>query len=316
MSATNGATSGAISDAEPGATLSVRDIRKRYGNIEAVRGVSLEINAGECVGILGPNGAGKSTTLKICLAQTEQDSGGVTLLGCDMPRERLQARQRVGVVPQQDNLDPDFDCVENLRVYARYFGLRLPPQAIDRLLEFSGLTARAKDRITTLSGGMQRRLTLARALVNDPQFIFLDEPSTGLDPQARHLIWERLRRLQSENKTLLLTTHFMEEAERLCDRVAVMDHGQIIATGTPAELVAECVERMVVEVYGSDIADWLEAHADLMARHERLGQLAYCYSNDSDALLHALQQEGRKFTCRPATLEDVFLRLTGRALRE
>ena len=230
--------------------------------------------------------------------------------------QRLQARQRVGVVPQQDNLDPDFDCVENLRVYARYFGLRPSAQTIERLLEFSGLTARATDRITTLSGGMQRRLTLARALVNDPDFIFLDEPSTGLDPQARHLIWERLRRLQSESKTLLLTTHFMEEAERLCDRVAVMDHGRIIATGTPAELVAECVERMVVEVYGSDIAAWLEAHDALMARHERLGQLAYCYTNDSDALIHALQQEGRKFACRPATLEDVFLRLTGRALRE
>ncbi|MCH9705553.1 MAG: ATP-binding cassette domain-containing protein, partial [Proteobacteria bacterium] len=185
------------------AALTVDKLYKSYGEIEAVRGASFTINTGECFGILGPNGAGKSTTLQICLAQSKQDSGTIDLLGYTMPEQVLAARQKVGVVPQQDNLDPDFNCIENLTVYAHYFGLQLSAAKINELLEFSGLSTRAHARITTLSGGMQRRLTLARALVNDPEFIFLDEPTTGLDPQARHLIWERLRRLQDTNKTLL-----------------------------------------------------------------------------------------------------------------
>lgn len=298
------------------AALTVDKLYKSYGEIEAVRGASFTINTGECFGILGPNGAGKSTTLQICLAQSKQDSGTIDLLGYTMPEQVLAARQKVGVVPQQDNLDPDFNCIENLTVYAHYFGLQLSAAKINELLEFSGLSTRAHARITTLSGGMQRRLTLARALVNDPEFIFLDEPTTGLDPQARHLIWERLRRLQDTNKTLLLTTHFMEEAERLCNRVAIMDNGQIIAIGTPATLVTECIEKEVVEIYGADIENWLASRQSLYDRYEQFGQLAYCYSNDAIALVQALQAEGRNFTHRPANLEDVFLRLTGRDLRE
>lgn len=300
------------------AALSVDDLHKAYGSAKAkaVCGASFSVHAGECFGILGPNGAGKSTMLQICLGQVALDAGAVHLLGYDMQRQALDARRRVGVVAQQDNLDPDFNCVENLTIYGRYFGLRLPPAQVGKLLEFAGLAAKAYDRITTLSGGMQRRLTLARALVNDPDFILLDEPTTGLDPQARHLIWERLRRLQEEGKTLLLTTHFMEEAERLCNRVAVMDHGQIVATGAPAELIAGQVEREVVEVYGSDMAGWLAARRALYSRYEQFGQLAYCYTDDADGLVHALQREQRRFVHRPANLEDVFLRLTGRELRE
>lgn len=302
----------------PAAALTVTNLHKRYGEVEAVRGVSFAIQPGECLGILGPNGAGKSTTLKICLAQTQQDAGEVNLLGYDLPRQVLQARRQVGVVPQENNLDPDFDCVENLTIYARYFNLSLDADTVARLLEFAGLSARANDRIPTLSGGMQRRLTLARALVNNPDFVFLDEPSTGLDPQARHLIWERLRRLQEEKKTLLLTTHFMEEAERLCDRIVVMDYGKIIAAGTPAQLIEEYVEREVVEVYGADLAACLHAWQaqGLVQRGEQFGQLAYCYTNQAAPLLQALQAAGRRFVHRPAALEDVFLRLTGRDLRE
>lgn len=296
--------------------LSVTDLHKHYGNHHVVDGVSFEINTGECIGILGPNGAGKSTTLQTCLGTITHDGGTVRLLGYSMPAEALQARARIGVVPQQDNLDPDFNCLENLSVYARYFGSTIPPHDLSPLLEFAGLTARAKERINTLSGGMRRRLTLARALVNDPDFIFLDEPTTGLDPQARHLIWERLRYLQTINKTLLLTTHFMEEAERLCDRVYIMDHGRIIAAGAPAALVREYVETDVIEIYGDGVKDWLDARPQLYRRREIFGQLIYCYLNDAGALNAALHQTGFRFVHRPTNLEDVFLTLTGRDLRE
>ena len=204
--------------------LAVRALRKSFGALEVVRGVDLGVASGECFGLLGPNGAGKTTTLRLCLGLIAPDSGEIELLGEPVPRKAREARARVGVVPQSDNLDPDFTVAENLLVYGRYFGLsqREVRARTGPLLEFAGLTGREGAKINTLSGGMKRRLTLARALVNDPQVLFLDEPTTGLDPQARHLIWQRLRQLAAQGKTIFLTTHFMDEAERLCHRLAIM----------------------------------------------------------------------------------------------
>ncbi len=208
------------------AVLSVAGLRKRYGSEEVVAGIDFRVEAGECFGLLGPNGAGKTTTLRLALGLIDPDAGEIRLLGRPVPQEARQARQRVGVVPQFDNLDPDFSTRENLQVYGRYFGLKKAEieARIPQLLEFAGLGGKEAAKIQTLSGGMKRRLTLARALVNDPEVVFMDEPTTGLDPQARHLIWERLKRLKQDGKTLLLTTHFMEEAERLCSRPP--HHGQ------------------------------------------------------------------------------------------
>ena len=306
------------SDAAGAPALTVRDLHKRFGGNHAVRGISFDILPGECVGILGPNGAGKSTTLNICLGKLIKDSGHIRLLGRDMPAQALRARRRLGVVAQNDNLDPDFTCRENLLVYGGYFGMRKQQVGADALLEFAGLSAQADDRISTLSGGMRRRLTLARALVNDPDFIFLDEPTTGLDPQARHLIWERLRRLQAEeNKTLLLTTHYLDEAERLCDRLYIIDHGEIIAAGKPDALIREHIEPEVVEFYGDEARRWLDSAAGkLCARYEVFGQIIYCYAKDAGDLLRAAQARGLRFTHRNANLEDVFLTITGRELRE
>lgn len=296
--------------------LAVEGICKSFGDAAALSGVSFSIAAGECVGVLGPNGAGKSTLLNICLGVLRQDSGSVRLLSLEMPRDSLSARARIGVVPQKDMLDPDFTCAENLSVYARYFGLTAAPEKISELLDFAGLSARNTSPISHLSGGMQRRLALARALVNDPELIVLDEPTTGLDPQARHLIWERLRDLQERGRTLLLTTHFMEEAERLCDRVIVMDGGRLIAEGAPPALVAEHVEPEVVEVHGDGGKEWLDARADVSGRREHFGRLSYCHLQDAAQLLSALRGSPFRFVHRRAGLEDVFLRLTGRGLRE
>ena len=296
--------------------LAIDQVYKRYGKQLAVDGVSFAVAAGECVGVLGPNGAGKSTLLRICLGICRQESGTVRLLGYDMPAESLLARRAIGVVPQKDTLDPDFTCAENLWVYAAYFGLPQNDALITELLEFAGLSGRHDAPITQLSGGMQRRLALARALVNDPQVIFLDEPTTGLDPQARHLIWERLRNLRAAGKTLLLTTHFMEEAERLCDRVMVMDHGRVIATGTPADLVRDSVEPEVVEVHGTQARQWLDQRPALVGRREDFGHLSYCHMHNAMPLINALRADEIRFVHRPANMEDVFLHLTGRELRE
>jgi lipooligosaccharide transport system ATP-binding protein len=225
------------------APLEITDLHKSYGGRQVVAGISFAIGKGECFGLLGPNGAGKTTTLRCCLGHTAPDSGSIRLVGEPVPARARQARMRTGVVPQFDNLDPDFTAAENLLVFGRYFGIddvtiraRIP-----FLLEFAGLAGKADANIKTLSGGMKRRLTLARALINDPDLLLLDEPTTGLDPQARHLIWERLHGLLAEGKTILLTTHFMEEAERLCNRLAIMDEGRVIAEGSPQALIAEYV---------------------------------------------------------------------------
>jgi len=300
--------------------LAAAGLRKSYGGREVVAGLDLDIARGECFGLLGPNGAGKTTTLRMLLGLTPPDAGSITLLDREVPREAREARRRVGVVPQIDNLDPDFSVRENLTVYARYFGYSAQEAArrVAPLLEFSALETRAASRIEELSGGMKRRLVLARALVNDPDLLFLDEPTTGLDPQARHLMWEKLRALLREGKTILLTTHFMDEAERLCDRIQIIDAGRKLAQGTPAALIAEHIEPEVVEVYGDGVEEWFADHARaLSSRAELHGETAFCYLRDPAPAVASLRAFPRlRFLHRPANLEDVFLRLTGRELRE
>ncbi|MES2538172.1 MAG: ATP-binding cassette domain-containing protein [Pseudomonadota bacterium] len=304
--------------------LSVANLCKTYGAGAAkhvvIDGLSFALRKGECYGLLGPNGAGKTTTLRLCLGLTAPDSGEITLVGRAVPADARPARLRVGVVPQGDNLDPDFTVSENLLVFGRYFGIADADikSRIPKLLEFANLTAKKDARIGELSGGMKRRLTLARALVNDPDLIFMDEPTTGLDPQARHMIWERLKTLLAEGKTILLTTHFMDEAERLCDRLAVIDHGHLIAEGSPRELIGQHIEAQVVEVYGENALAWAEAEGRRKsARIEISGETVFCYTNDAQPLLDGLTgTTGVRYLHRPANLEDLFLKLTGREMRD
>jgi len=300
--------------------LRVDGLRKRYGAQEVVRGLTFAIRRGECFGLLGPNGAGKTTTLRCCLGLIEPDGGTIEMVGEPVPKAAREARIRVGVVPQMDNLDPDFTVVENLRIYGGYFGIErhVIDERIPRLLEFAGLASKAGTGLRTLSGGMKRRLTLARALINDPELLILDEPTTGLDPQARHLIWDGLRALLSQGKTILLTTHFMDEAERLATRLAVIDHGVMIAADAPRALIAEHVEPEVVEVYGDDAKAWADAHGRRLARRLELsGETAFCYADDAKPLLADLAtRAGVRYLHRPANLEDLFIKLTGRELRD
>jgi lipooligosaccharide transport system ATP-binding protein len=304
------------------AALSVDTLRKTYGGTEVVAGLSFAVEAGRCFGLLGPNGAGKTTTLRLCLGLTAPDSGAVSLNGHAIPADAQEARARVGVVPQFDNLDPDFTCAENLLVFGRYFGMQDAAirARIPELLEFASLSNKADARISSLSGGMKRRLTLARALVNDPDIVFLDEPTTGLDPQARHLIWDRLKQLKSAGKTLILTTHFMDEAERLCDTLIVIDHGRLIAEGSPRQLIAEHIEPQVVEAYdeaGGDLPAFVEAHRQLAGRVETSGETAFFYCSDPRPLLARLAEApGLRYVHRASNLEDVFIKLTGRELRD
>ena len=304
------------------AALSVDGLVKAYAGTPVVTGLSFAVPAATCFGLLGPNGAGKTTTLRLCLGLTLPDAGAISLGGRPIPAEAQAARARVGVVPQFDNLDPDFTASENLLVFGRYFGLADAAirARIPGLLEFAGLTGKAEARIATLSGGMKRRLTLARALVNDPDIVFLDEPTTGLDPQARHLIWDRLKQLKNAGKTLILTTHFMDEAERLCDDLIVIDHGRKIAEGSPRSLIAEHIEAQVVEVYdeaGGDLPAFVAAHGSLAERVESSGETAFFYCRNSQPLLQALQAAtGLRYVHRASNLEDVFIKLTGRELRD
>jgi len=299
--------------------LRVAGLRKSYDGQEVVAGISFAVPAGTCFGLLGPNGAGKTTTLRCCLGLTTPGAGNIRLGGHTVPDEAGKARERVGVVPQFDNLDPDFTAGENLLVYGRYFGIADAEirARIPGLLDFAGLAGKEKARIQTLSGGMKRRLTLARALVNDPDIVFLDEPTTGLDPQARHLIWERLKRLTARGKTLILTTHFMDEAERLCDRLAVLDHGRMVAEGAPRELIAAHIEPQVVEIFGDQAVDWAKSRRALGERLEVAGDTAFFYCDDPAPLLAALTEApALRYLHRAANLEDVFLKLTGRELRD
>ena len=300
--------------------LSAHNLHKSYDGRAVVTGVNVVIEKGECFGLLGPNGAGKTTTLRLLLGLIEPDSGQIQMLGHAIPQHARKARERVGVVPQMDNLDPDFSVHENFMTYGRYFGLSDAEitQRIPGLLEFAGLANRADAKIQGLSGGMKRRLTLARALINDPDLIFLDEPTTGLDPQARHLMWQGLRRLLNQGKTIILTTHFMEEAERLCDRLVILDHGHLIAEGAPRDLITQHIEPCVTEIYGEGVEEWCRQNAtQLCERHENVGETLFCYSRAGNALIQNLQHQMQlRYLHRPASLEDVFLKLTGRELRD
>jgi len=308
------------SHTSPPPLFQVQHLTKRYGDTAVVQDLSFEIAPGECLGVIGPNGAGKTTTIRMCLGLTVPDAGRITAMGLHMPVDALAIKAQLGVVTQLDTLDPDFNCAENLLVYGRYFGLKDAEikERIPALLEFASLTSKAKAKPGELSGGMKRRLSLARALVNDPKLLLLDEPTTGLDPQARHLMWERLQLLLQQGKSILLTTHFMDEAERLCSRLLVLDHGKKIAEGKPRDLIAQYLEPDVVEVYGVGAlalaGSPLRTHA---ARVEVSGETVFFYTRDSAALLQALHAYPQLRTLhRPANLEDLFLKLTGRQIRE
>ncbi|MCS4502845.1 ATP-binding cassette domain-containing protein [Arhodomonas aquaeolei] len=293
-----------------------RGLVKRYGDVAVVDGVDLTVERGECLALLGPNGAGKTTTLRLLLGLTPPSAGEVRVLGHAVPEDARAMRADAGIVPQFDSLDPDFTVRENLLTYGSYFGLsrRRVAARIDELLAFAELRERADAPINALSGGMKRRLTLARALVNDPALLVLDEPTTGLDPQARQHIWERLQRLKHDGRTLLLTTHYMEEAERLADRAAVIDGGRIIACDRPRALIAAHIEPHVVELRGDAAAGWHDTDA---ITTERVGATVLLYSGDRDRLLAAVEAHcGNDYLYRPANLEDVFLRLTGRQVRD
>lgn len=297
----------------------ISNLRKQFGGNVVVDDLSLEIEPGECLGVIGPNGAGKTTTIRMCLGLVGPDAGRIEAFGLPIPERVREAKQRIGVVTQFDSLDPDFSCVENLRVYGRYFGLdkRLIEARIPRLLEFAALQAKANAKPGELSGGMRRRLSLGRALINDPDLLLLDEPTTGLDPQARHLMWERLQSLLQQGKAILLTTHFMDEAERLCDRLLVLDHGRKIAEGTPRGLIAQHLESDVVEVYGDGAAEAAAVHGQLAQRVETSGETVFFYVREPKPLLDALAQRPQlRYLHRPANLEDLFLKLTGRQIRD
>ena len=302
--------------------LSVDHLVKRYGDQTVVNGLSFHIDPGECLGIIGPNGAGKTTTLRMCLGLSEPDAGNVRYFdGLTMPRDALAIKARLGVVTQMDTLDPDFSASENLLVFGRYFGLpeRVIRERIPALLDFAALGHKADAKPGQLSGGMKRRLSLARALVNAPDLLLLDEPTTGLDPQARHLMWERLQLLLQQGKSILLTTHFMDEAERLCHRLLVLDHGRKIAEGRPRDLIDAHLEPEVVEVYGPG-ATALAQDGSLKALAERTevsGETVFFYTRASQPLLIALQAwPALRTLSRPSNLEDLFLKLTGRQIRE
>jgi lipooligosaccharide transport system ATP-binding protein len=302
------------------ALFSAKGLVKRYGSSTVVDDLSFDIAPGECLGVIGPNGAGKTTTIRMCLGLTAPDAGSITAFDMPMPQEALAIKALMGVVNQNDTLDPDFSCAENLLVYGRYFGMKTTDirARIPQLLEFASLTSKAGSKPGELSGGMKRRLSLARALVNDPKLLLLDVPTTGLDPQARHLMWERLQMLLQQGKSILLTTHFMDEAERLCSRLLVLDHGKKIAEGKPRDLIAQHLEPDVVEVYGAGALALQDSPlAKLAARVEISGETLFFYTQDAKPLLEALQAHPQLRTLhRPANLEDLFLKLTGRQIRE
>ena len=299
--------------------LEVDALRKSYGTLNAVDGISFTVQPGECFGLLGPNGAGKTSTIRMLYGYTPRDSGRLELFGLAIDRHLREIKQRIGICQQEDSLDPDLSVRDNLVGYARYFSIprKKAQHSADQLLDFFALRSRANDKITTLSGGLKRRLMLARALVNQPEFLILDEPTTGLDPQSRQLLWQKLAELKGRGLTILLTTHYMEEAERLCDRLVIVDHGRILVEGAPKGLVREHVGHTVLEIAEPDAAvrDFLAKQA---CRVEDLDRRLLVYLDDGDQLFLELTREVRAEGCtlRPAGLEDLFLKLTGRELRE
>jgi len=308
---------------ESGSTLVARKLRKNYGDFEAVKGVDFEVRRGECFGFLGPNGAGKSTTMKMIYGVAIPSGGELSVVGLDVTKDIRGVKRRIGVVPQENNLDEELMVRQNLLVYGRYFDLskKSITQRADSLLDFVQLSERAEAKVGELSGGMKRRLLIARALINDPELVVLDEPTTGLDPQARHLVWEKLRQLKNEGTTLILTTHYMDEAAQLCDRLVIMDGGRIITEGKPRDLVKENTSPEVLEFRPRP--DSLEALRELLAGEaehvERSADLLLAYTHDSDELMRTVRRSEiplENTLYRPAGLEDVFLRLTGRSLIE
>jgi len=298
-----------------------RGLKKSYGDFEAVKGVTFEVYRGECFGFLGPNGAGKTTTMKMLYGAAVPTGGELTVAGLEITQNEREVKRRIGVVPQEDNLDNDLKVLENLLVYGRYFDLprKVAQKKAGELLEFVQLSEKADATVEQLSGGMKRRLLIARALINDPEIVVLDEPTTGLDPQARHLVWDRLRELTSEGKTLVLTTHYMEEAAQLCDRLVIMEGGEIVTGGSPREMIEEHVSPEVLELRAAPEAierllTIVEANAGAV---ERAGETLLIYTADAGALMEKIHASGvpvENTMYRQAGLEDVFLRLTGRQL--
>jgi len=297
------------------------NLKKVYGDFIAVDGINFQVTKGESFGLLGPNGAGKSTTMRMISATMERSEGELTILGLDPKKDAPQIRAHLGVIPQQDNLDGELTVAENLYIYGRYFGLSrayLKPK-VEELLDFAQLQEKRNEKVEALSGGMKRRLTIARGLINQPEILMLDEPTTGLDPQARHILWDRLFRLKEDGVTLILTTHYMDEAEQLCDRIVVMDNGKIMAEGSPAALIAEYSSKEVLELrFGSnknaDTAKELAGYGD---RLEILPDRILIYCADAESVLEKINHDGMKpltSLVRRSSLEDVFLRLTGRTL--
>ncbi len=306
------------------ALIHARDLVKRFGEFTAVDSIDFDLQRGEAFGFLGPNGAGKTSTMRMIGCVSPVTDGTLRVFGLDPARDGARIRARLGVVPQQDTLDMELTVRENVVIYGRYFGL--PRKALgaraDELLEFVELSERANDKVEPLSGGMKRRLTIARSLVNEPEVLLLDEPTTGLDPQARHVVWDRLYRLKRQGVTLLLTTHYMDEAEQLCDRLVVMDRGKIVAEGSPRDLIERYSTREVVELRfhdgarPDDLSYWTEG---LVSRVEVLPDRVLLYAQDGDAAAHGLHERGlqpESVLVRRSTLEDVFLHLTGRSLIE
>jgi lipooligosaccharide transport system ATP-binding protein len=307
-----------------GPLVEARDLTKRFGSFVAVDGIDFAIEPGEAFGFLGPNGAGKSSTMRMVGCVSPVSGGHLRVLGMDPARDGPAIRARLGVVPQEDNLDTELTVWDNMLIYGRYFDL---PRAVIReraaeLLEFVQLVDRRDSRVDPLSGGMKRRVTIARALINQPELLLLDEPTTGLDPQARHQLWDRLYRLKQEGVTLVLTTHYMDEAEQLCDRLVIMDRGRIVAAGSPRALIEQYATREVVEVRYERAADHVAAAPhlrDLGERVEPLADRVLVYTHDGDATAEAVAHNGREpssVLVRRASLEDVFLILTGRTLED
>lgn len=300
--------------------LYAQGLTKSFGEQCVVNHISFNVFSGECLGLLGPNGAGKTTTLRMILGQTLADEGSLNVLNYQLPKEASKLRKHIGVVPQHDNLDPDFSVYENLLTYASYF--KLPKQQImqriDELLKFAALDNKSHTKVTTLSGGMKRRLILARALLNDPELLILDEPTTALDPQARHIIWQSLRSLKQRGVTQILTTHYMEEAERLCDRVIIIDKGRILDEGRPRDLIKKHIEDHVIEIQSDNIQEWFNQHRNIPGqRMEIIGDTLFCYCHNEQAVLTILKlYPALQYLRRNANLEDVFLKLTGRELRD
>ncbi len=313
-----------LEPADPAApAILAKGLTKHFGDLVAVNAVDVRIERGECFGFLGPNGAGKTTTMRLLSCMAHRDAGVLEVLGRDPAVEPRRVKASLGVVAQDITLDVELTVRENLQVYARYFDIdrRVASERIEELLDFVQLRERADSAVLTLSGGMQRRVQIARALINEPRVVLLDEPTTGLDPQARHLVWDRLRDLRSRGVTLVLTTHYMDEAEQLCDRLVVMDHGMIARSGKPRELIEAEVGREVVElVVADDDADALvERLSDRVRGHHRRGRVLAFFADDGEAVYLAARDTGimsELRAIRRATLEDVFLRVTGHGLRE